>query len=121
MRSQFVTVIMLTFSEWRNFGFNSSPLVSTAELKSPQEACLLLEIMEAPRQIVRTSRKTMVQHRSATILHVLPDREFLFGDLRLDADGILSRGDEVIHLPPKELAAFVCCWRMRVRLSRFNN
>lgn len=47
----------------------------------------------------------MVQHRSATITSVLPDREFLFGDLRLDPDGILSRGDEVIHLPPKELAA----------------
>ena len=31
--------------------------------------------------------------------------EFLFGDLRLDAEGVLTRGNEVIHLPPKELAA----------------
>jgi DNA-binding winged helix-turn-helix (wHTH) protein/tetratricopeptide (TPR) repeat protein len=33
------------------------------------------------------------------------DREFFFGDLRLDSAGILTRGEEVIHLPPKELAA----------------
>jgi len=47
----------------------------------------------------------MVRHRSITSTQVLPDREFLFGNLRLDTEGILSRGDEVIHLPPKELAA----------------
>lgn len=33
------------------------------------------------------------------------DREFFFGELRLDAQGVLTRGHEVIHLPPKELAA----------------
>ena len=33
------------------------------------------------------------------------NREFLFGELRLDAQGVLTRGNEVIHLPPKELAA----------------
>ena len=33
------------------------------------------------------------------------DREFLFGELRLDAQGVLTRGNEVVHLPPKELAA----------------
>ena len=33
------------------------------------------------------------------------DRGFLFGNLRLDAQGVLTRGDETIHLPPKELAA----------------
>jgi DNA-binding winged helix-turn-helix (wHTH) protein/tetratricopeptide (TPR) repeat protein len=32
-------------------------------------------------------------------------REFTFGSLRLDADGTLTRGNELIHLPPKELAA----------------
>jgi len=47
----------------------------------------------------------MVRHQSLTNSQVLSDREFLFGDLRLDAEGILSRGEEVIHLPPKELAA----------------
>jgi DNA-binding winged helix-turn-helix (wHTH) protein/tetratricopeptide (TPR) repeat protein len=33
------------------------------------------------------------------------DRESVFGELRLNAQGVLTRGDEVIHLPPKELAA----------------
>src|ERR1043166_315826 len=47
----------------------------------------------------------MVRRRSMTSSQIPPDREFLFGNLRLDAEGILSRGDEVIHLPPKELAA----------------
>lgn len=47
----------------------------------------------------------MVQHLSAASLSTFSDREFLFDDLRLDAQGVLTRGNEVIHLPPKELAA----------------
>lgn len=47
----------------------------------------------------------MVQHLSAAGSSTTPDREFLFGELRLDAQGVLTRGDEVVHLPPKELAA----------------
>ncbi len=47
----------------------------------------------------------MVRRRSTSSSQAIPDREFLFGNLRLDAEGTLSRGDEVIHLPPKELAA----------------
>ena len=47
----------------------------------------------------------MVRHRSTNNSQVPPDREFLFGNLRLDAEGTLSRGDHAIHLPPKELAA----------------
>ena len=46
----------------------------------------------------------MVQFPSASS-KAPSDREFLFGELRLDADGVLSRGNELIHLPPKELAA----------------
>jgi len=38
---------------------------------------------------------------SSTLL----DRDFIFGELRLDAQGVLTRGKETIHLPPKELAA----------------
>jgi DNA-binding winged helix-turn-helix (wHTH) protein/tetratricopeptide (TPR) repeat protein len=34
-----------------------------------------------------------------------PNREFVFGNLRLECDGTLLRGDNAIHLPPKELAA----------------
>ena len=47
----------------------------------------------------------MVQHLSAASSSTFSDCEFLFGKLRLDAQGVLTRGDEVIHLPPKELAA----------------
>ena len=47
----------------------------------------------------------MVQHLSATGFSISPEREFLFGELHLDAQGVLTRGEEVIHLPPKELAA----------------
>ena len=47
----------------------------------------------------------MVQSRSASSSPDLPSRAFTFGKLHLDADGTLTRGDEVIHLPPKELAA----------------
>lgn len=32
-------------------------------------------------------------------------REYTFGNLHLEADGTLTRGDDVIHLPPKELEA----------------
>jgi len=46
----------------------------------------------------------MVQF-SAANSKTLTDREFIFGELRLDAQGVLTRGDEIIHLPPKELAA----------------
>jgi len=47
----------------------------------------------------------MVQHLSAASSSTFSDCEFLFGKLRLDAQGVLTRADEVIHLPPKELAA----------------
>jgi len=33
------------------------------------------------------------------------DHGYLFGNFRLEADGTLYRGDELVHLPPKELAA----------------
>jgi DNA-binding winged helix-turn-helix (wHTH) protein/tetratricopeptide (TPR) repeat protein len=35
----------------------------------------------------------------------LPHGGFIFGNLRLELDGALQRGDGAIHLPPKELAA----------------
>ena len=38
-----------------------------------------------------------------SLLHV--DSGFTFGNLRLEPDGTLLRGDETIHLAPKELAA----------------
>ena len=47
----------------------------------------------------------MIQPRSASSSPDFPSRTFTFGKLHLDADGTLTRGDEVIHLPPKELAA----------------
>ena len=47
----------------------------------------------------------MVQSHSASSSPDLQGRAFSFGNLRLEADGTLSRGDEIIHLPPKELAA----------------
>lgn len=47
----------------------------------------------------------MVQFRSASSSPDLPDRAFTFGNLHLESDGTLTRGSEVIHLPPKELAA----------------
>jgi len=47
----------------------------------------------------------MVQHPAAASSLAFSDREFVFGELRLDAKGVLTRGSEVIHLPPKELAA----------------
>lgn len=47
----------------------------------------------------------MVQFRSASSSQDLPGRAFVFGNLRLEADGTLTRGNEIIHLPPKELAA----------------
>jgi len=34
-----------------------------------------------------------------------PGTEYSFGDFRLEADGSLRRGEELVHLPPKELAA----------------
>ena len=46
----------------------------------------------------------MVQFPAASS-STFSDREFLFGELRLDAQGVLTRGDAVVHLPPKELAA----------------
>ena len=47
----------------------------------------------------------MVQFGSASSSQDLPGRAFVFGNLRLEADGTLTRGNEIIHLPPKELAA----------------
>lgn len=47
----------------------------------------------------------MVQSQPASGSADLPSRSFQFGKFRLEADGTLSRGDETIHLPPKELAA----------------
>jgi DNA-binding winged helix-turn-helix (wHTH) protein/tetratricopeptide (TPR) repeat protein len=47
----------------------------------------------------------MNQSRSAPSSPDLPGRAFTFGNLHLEADGTLTRGGEVIHLPPKELAA----------------
>ena len=47
----------------------------------------------------------MVQSHSVSGSPELSGRAFSFGSLHLDADGTLTRGDEVIHLPPKELAA----------------
>ncbi len=47
----------------------------------------------------------MVQFRSASGSPDLPGRALRFGNLLLESDGTLTRGSEVIHLPPKELAA----------------
>jgi DNA-binding winged helix-turn-helix (wHTH) protein len=47
----------------------------------------------------------MIQFRSASSSPDFPGRRFTFGNLHLESDGTLTRGDEVIHLPPKELAA----------------
>jgi DNA-binding winged helix-turn-helix (wHTH) protein/Tfp pilus assembly protein PilF len=47
----------------------------------------------------------MVESSSASSSPELPGRAFTFGNLHLDPGGTLSRGDEIIHLPPKELAA----------------
>src|SRR5579864_141203 len=47
----------------------------------------------------------MVESSSASSSPELPGRAFTFGNLHLDPSGTLSRGDQIIHLPPKELAA----------------
>src|ERR1700739_151648 len=47
----------------------------------------------------------MIQSSSAPSTPDLPGRTFSFGNLHLETDGTLTRGDEIIHLPPKELAA----------------
>lgn len=47
----------------------------------------------------------MVESGSASNAPELPGRAFTFGNLHLHPDGTLSRGDAIIHLPPKELAA----------------
>ena len=47
----------------------------------------------------------MVHQGSAPSTPETSGREYSFGNLRLQADGTLTRGDEIIHLPPKELAA----------------
>ncbi len=47
----------------------------------------------------------MVQRRTMASTQVLSDCEFQFGEFRLNAEGTLTRGDELIHLPPKELGA----------------
>jgi DNA-binding winged helix-turn-helix (wHTH) protein/tetratricopeptide (TPR) repeat protein len=47
----------------------------------------------------------MVHRSSAPSASDSSGREYKFGNLHLEADGTLSRGEEVIHLPPKELSA----------------
>lgn len=47
----------------------------------------------------------MVESSSASSSPGVPGRAITFGNLHLDPDGTLSRGDGIIHLPPKELAA----------------
>src|SRR3569833_2074357 len=47
----------------------------------------------------------MVHQRQSSSAAEICGGEIAFGNLRLDPDVILTRGDEVIHLPPKELAA----------------
>ena len=47
----------------------------------------------------------MVDSRSASSSPGLPGRTFNFGNLHLETDGTLTRGSEIIHLAPKELAA----------------
>jgi len=47
----------------------------------------------------------MVEPGSASNSPDNPGRAFTFGNLHLHPDGTLSRGDVIIHLPPKELAA----------------
>src|ERR1700749_156593 len=47
----------------------------------------------------------MVQSRSVSSFSDLSGRAFTFGNLHLEADGTLTRGGEVIHLPHKEFAA----------------
>ena len=47
----------------------------------------------------------MIESRSAPSSPDLPGRTISFGNLHLEADGTLTRADEIIHLPPKELAA----------------
>ncbi len=49
----------------------------------------------------------MVESKTVSSSPDLPGRTFAFGTLHLEADGTLTRGDEVIHLPPKELAALI--------------
>jgi DNA-binding winged helix-turn-helix (wHTH) protein len=47
----------------------------------------------------------MVESRALAGSPDLSHRAFTFGNLSLNADGTLTRNDEIIHLPPKELAA----------------
>ena len=47
----------------------------------------------------------MVESGPVSSASELPRRAITFGNLHLDPDGTLSRGGEIIHLPPKELAA----------------
>jgi DNA-binding winged helix-turn-helix (wHTH) protein/tetratricopeptide (TPR) repeat protein len=47
----------------------------------------------------------MVESGSAPSSPASLSRAFAFGNLCLDSGGTLSRGDKIIHLPPKELAA----------------
>jgi len=47
----------------------------------------------------------MVQSRPASSSPILSGRAITFGNLHLETDGTLTRGEEVIHLPPRELAA----------------
>ena len=47
----------------------------------------------------------MVRPGMSLSSYELPHGGFVFGNLRLEADGNLLRGNSAIHLPPKELAA----------------
>jgi DNA-binding winged helix-turn-helix (wHTH) protein/Tfp pilus assembly protein PilF len=49
----------------------------------------------------------MVESGSESSSPEVRGRTFTFGNLQLDPDGSLSRGHEVIHIPPKELAALI--------------
>ncbi len=51
------------------------------------------------------------KEQSSIAVHELPQQAFAFGGFRLEPDGTLFRGQTVVHLPPKELAA------LRVLLS----
>ena len=61
--------------------------------------------MEPQKLLFGTLRKMMVESKSEPSSPENAGRAFTFGNLHLNPDGTLSRGDAIIHLPPKELAA----------------
>src|SRR5690349_13068992 len=88
-----------------NFGFDSSPWFRPTErIAREGKACVRSNWnSEADRPGVRGT--AMIYQSSASSASETSGREYAFGNLRLQADGTLMRGDEEIHLPPKELAA----------------